>query len=407
MLNIQKIREDFPFLKQNIHGVPVVFLDTSASAQKPNAVINAITDNYVNDYANVHRGVYHLSEKATANYENTRETVKDFIGAQKIEEIIFTKGTTESINLLANSLVDKYFIQGDEIIITEMEHHANIVPWHLISKRKQITIKYIPITENGELDLSVLPELLTEHTKLISFTHCSNVLGTINPAQKIIKNIRKNFPNIAIFIDGAQSVVHQKVNVLDLDCDFFAFSSHKLYGPTGVGVLYAKEKWHELMSPYQGGGDMIKFVTMHETIFADFPYKFEAGTPNIVGVIGLSKAIEYIQNIGLVNISIYEQMLLKYATEKLENIPGLKILGKSMKKAAVIAFTIDGFHASDLGMLLNLSGICVRTGHHCAQPLLQHYNLSSTMRISFGLYNTKNDIDLLINGLYKAIHMLS
>lgn len=407
MLDIQKIRQDFPFLKQTIHGKPVVFLDTGASAQKPNIVIDAVKDSYTNDYANVHRGVYYLSDQATEKYEGTRKIVQHFIGAQKMEEIIFTKGTTESINLVASSLLDLYFNAGDEIIITEMEHHSNIVPWQLMSKHKPLTIKYIPVTDKGELDLSVLPSLLTDKTKLISLTHCSNVLGTINPIKEIIQNIRKTHPEIAIVVDGAQSVVHQKIDVVDLDCDFFAFSSHKLYGTTGVGVLYAKEQWHHLMSPYQGGGDMIKLVTMSETTFADPPYKFEAGTPDIIGVIGLSKAIEYVQSIGVCNIQAHEEMLLHYATEKLKQISGLTILGESAHKAAVITFVIDGFHANDLGTLLDLSGVCVRTGHHCAQPLLQRYHVTSTVRASFGVYNTKEDVDMLVKGLHKAIKMLS
>ena len=407
MLDIQKIRQDFPFLKQTIHGKPVIFLDTVASAQKPNIVIDAVKDSYVNDYANVHRGVYSLSTQATKKYEGTRKIVQNFICAKKVEEIIFTKGTTESINLIANSLLDDYFNINDEIIITEMEHHANIVPWQLMIKHKPITISYIPVTEVGELDLPVLPRLLTDKTKLISLTHCSNVLGTINPVKEIIQRIRKTHPNIIIVVDGAQSIVHQKIDVVDLDCDFFAFSSHKLYGTTGVGVLYAKEKWHRLMSPYQGGGDMIKLVTMRGSTFADSPYKFEAGTPDIVGVIGLSKAIEYVQSIGINNINAHEQMLLEYGTKKLKEIPMLRILGESANKAAVITFVIDGFNAGDLGMLLDLSGVCVRTGHHCAQPLLHRYNVASTVRASFGLYNTREDANMLVSALYKAIKMLS
>lgn len=407
MLDIQKIRQNFPFLKQTIHGNPVVFLDTGSSAQKPNIVIDAVKDSYTNDYANVHRGVYYLSDQSTEKYEGTRKIVQHFIGAQKKEEIIFTKGTTESINLIANSLLDMYFNADDEIIITEMEHHANIVPWQLMSKHKPLTIKYIPVTEKGELDLSILSSLLTDKTKLISLTHCSNVLGTINPVKEIIQSIRKTHSTLAIVIDGAQSVVHQKIDVVDLDCDFFAFSSHKLYGTTGVGVLYAKEKWHQLMSPYQGGGDMIKLVTMSETLFADPPYKFEAGTPNIIGVIGLSKAIEYVESIGIFNIQAHEEMLLHYATEKLKEVHGLTILGESEHKAAVITFVINEFHANDLGTLLDLSGVCVRTGHHCAQPLLQRYHVPSTVRASFGVYNTREDVDALVKGLHKAIKMLS
>ena len=404
MLDIQKIQKDFLFLQQKIHGNPVVFLDTAASAQKPQVVIDAVAESYTNHYANVHRGLYALSEQATEKYENTRKIVQNFIGAKHVEEVIFTKGTTESINLVAHALLASYFTPGDEIIITQMEHHANIVPWQLIAKAKGLILKYIPIKEDGELIIDELPKLITNKTKMLSLTHCSNVLGTINPIQKIVQ-IANNH-HVPVLVDGAQSVVHQSVNVQDLACDFFAFSSHKLYGTTGVGVLYAKKKWHDIMQPYQGGGDMIKTVTMQATTFADAPYKFEAGTPNIVGVIGLGAAIEYLNTLGFSNITHYEQQLLDYSNAALRTIKGLKIIGQSKHKAAVISFIIEGFHANDIGTLLDLSGVCVRTGHHCAQPLLQHFNVSSTVRASFGIYNTTADIDKLITGIEKAINML-
>ena len=404
MLDIQKIQKDFLFLQQKIHGNPVVFLDTAASAQKPGMVIDAVAESYTNHYANVHRGLYALSEQVSEKYENTRKIVQNFIGAKHVEEIIFTKGTTESINLVAHALLANYFTPGDEIIITQMEHHANIVPWQLIAKAKGLILKYIPITENGELIIDELPKLITNKTKMLSLTHCSNVLGTINPIQKIVQ-IANNH-HVPVLVDGAQSVVHQSVNVQDLACDFFAFSSHKLYGTTGVGVLYAKKKWHDIMQPYQGGGDMIKTVTMQETTFADAPYKFEAGTPNIVGVIGLGAAIEYLNQLGFQNIMHHEQQLLGYANAALKTIKGLKIIGQSKHKAAVISFVIEGFHANDIGTLLDLSGVCVRTGHHCAQPLLQHFKVPSTVRASFGIYNTTADIDKLITGIEKAINML-
>ncbi len=406
MFEVEKVKKDFPFLQQKIHGKPVVFLDSGASAQKPACVINAIADSYTNNYANVHRGVYTLSDQATEKYEATRKKVQAFIHATHLEEVIFTKGTTEAINLVAFSLLENYFDEGDEIIITEMEHHANIVPWQLIAKQKKLTLKYIPVTDDGDLDLEKLPELVSSRTKMLALTHCSNVLGTINPVKEIIDQVKAKY-NLAVLIDGAQSIVHQSIDVEALNCDFYVFSSHKLYGPTGVGVLYAKKKWHDVMTPYQGGGDMIKEVSMHETTFADAPYKFEAGTPDIVGVIGLSKAIEYIEKLGLESIQSHEKVLLDYATQRLSQIKGLRIIGQSESKAAIITFIIEGFHANDLGMLLDLSGVCVRTGHHCAQPLLKRFNVASTVRASFGVYNTLEDVDLLVKGLEKAMKMLS
>ncbi|MBK2123696.1 aminotransferase class V-fold PLP-dependent enzyme [Fangia hongkongensis] len=406
MFEVEKVKKDFPFLQQKIHGKPVVFLDSGASAQKPACVINAIADSYTNNYANVHRGVYTLSDQATEKYEATRKKVQAFIHAEHLEEVIFTKGTTEAINLVAFSLLENYFNEGDEIIITEMEHHANIVPWQLIAKQKKLTLKYIPVTDDGDLDLEKLSKLVSDRTKMLALTHCSNVLGTINPVKEIIDQVKAKY-NLAVLIDGAQSVVHQRIDVAALNCDFYVFSSHKLYGPTGVGVLYAKKKWHDVMTPYQGGGDMIKEVSMHEATFADAPYKFEAGTPDIVGVIGLSKAIEYIEKLGFASIQSHEKVLLDYATQRLSQIKGLRIIGQSESKAAIITFIIEGFHANDLGMLLDLSGVCVRTGHHCAQPLLKRFNVPSTVRASFGVYNTLEDIDLLVKGLEKAMKMLS
>ncbi|WP_119343777.1 aminotransferase class V-fold PLP-dependent enzyme [Facilibium subflavum] len=407
MFDIEKIRQDFPFLRQTIHGKPVVFLDTAASAQKPQVVIDAVTESYTNNYANVHRGVYTLSDQATEKYEGARKTVQKFIHATYFEEVIFTKGTTEAINLVAFSLLDTLFQPGDEILLTEMEHHANIVPWQLIAKRKQLTIKYIPVTDEGELMLDKLPSLVTKKTKMLALTHCSNVLGTINPVKAIIQTVKELCPDIAVLVDGAQSVVHQRIDVVELDCDFFVFSAHKLYGTTGTGVLYAKKKWHEMMMPYQGGGDMIKEVSLQETIFADAPYKFEAGTPDIIGVIGLAKAIEYISAIDILSLQNHEQQLLDKATQMLKTIPGLKILGESKHKASVITFIIEGFHANDLGMLLDLSGVCVRTGHHCAQPLMTRFGVKSTVRASFGIYNTLSDADKLVSALNKAIKMLA
>lgn len=406
MLDIQKIRKEFPFLQQKHNDCSIVYLDTAASAQKPLYVINDIKNNYINNYANVHRGIYNLSDKATEKYENTRYIVKKFINANTVKEIIFTKGTTESINLIAYSLLNKYFDKNDEIIITEMEHHSNIIPWQLISKYKSLKIKYTPILNDGNLDINFLLNNINKKTKLIAFTHCSNVLGIINPIKTIIKSIRNINPSIAILIDGAQSVVHQKIDVIDIDCDFFTFSSHKIYGPTGVGVLYVKNQWYSSMTAYQGGGEMIETVNMKNSTFSEPPYKFEAGTPNIVGVISLGKAIEYIENIGMNNIQSYENKLLIYAQESLERIPRLKMIGNKKNKAGIITFTIDQLNSNDLGILLNIFGICVRTGHHCAQLLSDRFKLSSSMRISLGIYNIDKDIDLLIKYLYKAINML-
>ena len=406
MLNQTEIRRDFPFLKQKVHGQPVIFLDSAASAQKPQVVIDTVSEHYAFDYANVHRGVYTLSAKASEKYEQTRKVVQNFIHAENSDEIIFTKGTTESINLVAFSLLQNYFQTGDEIIITEMEHHANIVPWQLIAERKGLKLKYIPINDHGELELDALAKLLNARTKLLAISHCSNVLGTINPIEQIIKSVKAKY-DIAVLVDGAQSAVHQAIDVQRLGCDFFAFSSHKLYGPTGVGILYARKKWHDVMTPYQGGGEMINEVTMAKTTFADAPYKFEAGTPNIVGVIGLGAAIQYIRKIGSDNITRHEQDLLEKATQSLKKIPGVTILGKSQNKAAVISFVVDGFHANDLGTLLDLSGVCVRTGQHCAEPLLRHFKVSSAVRASFALYNNEAEINILIDGLKKAIKMLS
>lgn len=405
MLDEKKIQNDFPFLNQIINGKRVVFLDTAASAQKPILVIQSIKDSYINNYANINRGIYELSERVTEKYEYSRKVVQKYINASEDNEIIFTKSATESINLLAHSLLPSYLHEDDEIIITEMEHHANIVPWHLIKKNKNLILKYIPVDKEGVLDLSILKELITKNTKIISLIHCSNVLGTVNPIKDIIKDIRNSYPDIAIIIDGSQSIVHQKIDVQDLDCDFFVFSSHKLYGPTGVGIIYVKNKWYQNMELYQGGGDMISSVTMEESLFVAPPHKFEAGTPNIVGVIGLSSAIKYIENIGIKNIKEHEKKITQYALAELTKIPGIKIFGRG-KKVGVISFTIKGYHPNDIGTLLNLSGICVRVGQHCAHPLLKKLEVSSLVRVSFGVYNKEEDVDLLIKSLKIAMKML-
>lgn len=404
MLNIEKIRTDFPFLSQTVHGKRIAFLDTGASAQKPQVVIDAIADANTYNYANIHRGVYSLSDIASERYEKVRDQVQTFIHASSRDEIVFTSGTTESINLVAQSLANSYFKQGDEIIISEMEHHANIVPWQLIAERYQLKLGILPINQNDELDLEILPSLINDKTKLIAVTHCSNVLGTVNPIKKIV-DIAHQY-QVLVLVDGAQSVVHQAIDVQDLGCDFFVFSAHKLYGPTGVGVLYGRKQLLDQMSPYQGGGDMIDRVSFSGTTFAKAPYKFEAGTPNIVGVIAFGVALDYIQQYNYQDIQVHENRLIEYATMQLNAIKGLQIIGNSTHKAGVITFTIDGFHANDIGTLLDLNGVCVRTGHHCAQPLLEKFGVSSTVRASFGIYNDKDDVDQLVVGLHKAMKML-
>lgn len=403
-LDVAKIREDFPALKQKIHGKDLVFLDSAASAQKPQCVIDAVTEAYTNNYANIHRGVYSLSDKATDAYEATRQAVAKFMNTSSVNEVIFTKGTTEAINFLASSLSKDYLKSGDEVILTVMEHHANIVPWQMLSEQIGIEIKFVSMNERGELLFDEYEKLITDKTKLISLTHCSNVLGTVNDIKKVVQLAHSK--NIPVLVDGAQSILHQEIDIQDLGCDFFVFSSHKLYGPTGVGVLYIKDEWQERIPPYQGGGDMIKTVTLKGYELADRPHCYEAGTPDIVGVSSLKYAVEYVQGIGLNNISKHEQMLLKYAHEVLSDINGLRILGTAEHKASVVTFVIKGAQASDVGTLLDLFGIAVRTGHHCAQPLLSHMGVSSTVRASFGVYNTMEEIDLLVKGLHKAIKML-
>jgi len=402
--DIERIREDFPALKQKINGKDLVFLDSAASAQKPQCVIDAIAEANTNNYANIHRGVYSLSDKATNAYEATRQTVADFIHAKSSKEIVFTKGTTEAINFIATSLSNAYFKRGDEVILTVMEHHANIVPWQMMAREKGIVLKYVNFDDTGELLYEQYDELISDKTKLISLTHCSNVLGTVNDVKKVIDLARRH--NIPVLLDGAQSIVHQKIDVQDLDCDFYAFSSHKLYGPTGVGVLYMSEKWAKILPPYQGGGDMIKTVTLDGYELADYPNRFEAGTPNIVGVSSLKYAIEYVERIGIDIIAEHEHKLVTYAHSALQELKGLKILGTSINKASVVTFVIDSAHANDVGTLLDVFGIAVRTGHHCAQPLLSHYGVPSTVRASFAMYNTIEEINALVRGLHKTIKML-
>lgn len=403
MLDIQWVKSQFPILQQTMHGKPLCFLDSAASAQKPKCVIDKIKEIYTKGYANVHRGAYQLSDEATNQFEKARRSIAEFIGANE-KQIVLTKGTTESINLVAHSLAEFYFNEGDEIILSVMEHHANIVPWQMIAEKLKLKIRVIPIFEDGSLNLEAYKNLLNEKTKLVSITHVSNVLGTINPLKDIIDLAKKY--NVAVCVDGAQAVLHEKIDVADLGCDFYSFSAHKLYGPTGVGALYVSDQFSQKMSPYQGGGNMISNVTFEKTTYAEFPHNFEAGTPNIADVIATTEAIEFIKDLGLENIKAHEKKLLQYATEKLSQIKGLRIIGTAKEKASMITFVIEGCHANDIGLLLDTHGVAVRTGHHCAQPLLAYYQVPSTVRASFAVYNTIEDVDTLFESLKEVIKLL-
>jgi cysteine desulfurase/selenocysteine lyase len=402
--NIQKLRQDFPILSQKVNGKPLVYLDNGATTQKPQQVIDAISNYYQTQNANIHRGVHQLSIEITIAYENARATVQKHLNAALSHEIIFTSGTTESINLVANSFGKKYIKAGDEIIISEMEHHSNILPWQILCEEKGAVLKVIPINEKGELLIDEYKKLLCDKTKIVAVTHISNTLGTINPVKEIIALAHEK--NIPVLIDGAQAVPHIKVDVQDLDADFYCFSGHKIFGPTGVGILYGKEKWLNEMPPYKVGGGTIKTVSFGKTEYADLPLKFEAGTPHIEGGIGLAAAIDYVNEIGLENIGDYECELLEYATTKLSAVEGLRIIGAAKEKASVISFVIEEVHPLDIGTILDKQGIAVRTGHHCTQPLMEHFDLQGTIRASFVFYNTKEEIDVLVNGIQKAIKML-
>ena len=398
--NIEQIRESFPILSETVHKHKLVYLDNAATTQKPWSVIKKIEEGYTRQNANVHRGVHFLSQMATEAHEDARKTVQNFLGAEHSHEIIFTRGTTESINLVAYSFGETFLKEGDEIIVSEMEHHSNIVPWQLLRTRKGITIKVIPFNEKGELDLETYASLFTERTKLVASTHVSNVLGTINPVKEIISIAHSH--NVPVLIDGAQSVPHISVNVKDLDVDFYVFSGHKIYGPTGMGVLYGKEKWLDAMVPYQGGGEMIAQVSFENTTFNELPYKFEAGTPDFIGSTALAEAIRYVQNIGMDEIAAYETYLLNYATEKLKNLGDIRFFGTSEHKSAVISMQVGDIHHYDMGTLLDKLGIALRTGHHCAQPIMKHFGIEGTLRASFALYNTTEEIDALIAGIERV-----
>lgn len=404
--DVEEIRNDFPILKREVNGKPLVYLDNAATSQKPQVVIDALTHYYTYDNANIHRGLYFLSELATEQYENARLKVKEFINAMSVAEIVFVRGTTEAINLVASTLCRaKYFKEGDEILVSHMEHHANIVPWQLMSDRKKINLKVIPINDAGELDYDAFEKLVNEKTKLVSVVHISNALGSINPIKKIIDFAHSK--KIPVLVDGAQAVPHLKIDVQDLDADFYAFSGHKVFGPTGIGVLYGKTEFLEMMPPYQGGGDMIRTVTFEKTTFDDIPRKFEAGTPNIAGGIGLGAAIDYLNQFDRNELAEYENELLKYATEKLSEVDGLRIIGTAKEKASVISFIIEGIHPYDIGTIIDTDGIAIRTGHHCTQPIMQRFNVPATARASFAFYNTKEEIDKLVASLYKVKRMFS
>ncbi len=406
MFDINKIRNDFPILTRTVNAKPLVYFDNGATAQKPKAVIEAISNYYEHQNSNIHRGVHTLSREITIAYEEARNVIQKHVNAKLPSEIIFTKGTTESINLVAHCFGNLAIVEGDEIITTQMEHHSNIVPWQLLCEEKKAVLKYIPINQAGELILEELPKLITSKTKLVALTHISNTLGTINPIADIIKTVR-SLSKAAVLIDGAQAVPHLKPNVQELDCDFYAFSGHKLFGPTGVGILYAKEEWLQKFGPYQTGGGTIKTVTLQKTEFADSPLKFEAGTPHIEGGIGLAAAINYVADIGFENIQKHEEELLHYATKKLLEIDGLVIYGNAKHKTSVISFNVGAIHPFDIGTLLDKYGIAIRSGHHCTQPLWQFYDIPGTIRASFAFYNTIEEIDLFIDALKKSIRLLS
>jgi len=401
--DVNRIREDFPILKTYVHGKPLVYLDNAATTQKPDFVIDRINKYYSTMNSNIHRGVHALSGVATEAFETARINVKHFINALGKNEIIFTRGTTESINLVASSYGRTYIKEGDEIIISHMEHHSNIVPWQMLCKEKNAKLKVIPINDNGELIYEEFEKLVNERTKFISVVYVSNSLGTVNDVKRIIDYAHKF--KIPVLIDGAQAVNHIKVDVQELDCDFLAFSGHKIYGPTGIGILYGKVDLLEAMPPYMGGGDMISKVTFEETTYNELPHKFEAGTPDIAGVIGLGAAIDYVKNIGIENIRNHETELLNYAAEQVAGIPGLRIIGNAKDKTSVLSFVLENIHPHDIGTFLDFEGVAIRTGHHCTQPLMQRFKIPATSRASFGMYNTKDEIEVLVKGLKKIIEV--
>lgn len=403
MYDIQKIRTDFPILSRKVYGHPLVYLDNGATTQKPRMVVDAIAEEYYSVNANVHRGVHFLSQQATELHEASRQTVRTFINARSTNEIVFTRGTTESINLLASCFGEEFMQRGDEVIISVMEHHSNIVPWQLLAAKKGIAIKVVPMNDKGELLQEEYKNLFSERTKIVSLAHVSNVLGTINPVKEMIAFAHEQ--GVPVLIDGAQSVPHMPVDVQELDADFFVFSGHKVYGPTGVGVLYGKEEWLDRLPPYQGGGEMIQSVSFEKTTFNELPFKFEAGTPDYIGTTGLARALDYVSLIGMEQIAAYEHELTLYGMQRLKEVPGMRIFGEAEEKGSVISFLVGDIHHFDMGTLLDRLGIAVRTGHHCAQPLMQRLGIEGTVRASFGLYNTREEIDALVASIERVCRM--
>lgn len=398
--DVQKVREDFPILKTTVHGKPLIYLDNAATSQKPQAVIDATARYYSADNSNIHRGVHLLSQRATTEYEDARLKVQNFINAANSQEVIFVRGTTEAINLVVNTYGRANVRSGDEILITTMEHHSNIVPWQILCEEKGAKLQVVPINDEGDLILEEFDKLLNSRTKFVSLAHVSNALGTINPVRQIIE--KAHGLGIPVLLDGAQAAPHTKIDVQELDCDFYAFSGHKLFGPTGIGVLYGKSQLLDAMPPYQGGGDMIATVTFEKTTYNTLPYKFEAGTPNIAGTIALGTAIDYVNQIGLDNIANYEHELLAYGTEALSQVPGLRLIGTAKEKASVFSFVLEGIHPHDVGTILDREGIAIRTGHHCTMPLMSRLGIPATSRASLAFYNTKDEIDALVAGIYKV-----
>lgn len=403
MIDVNKIRRDFPILSTQVYNKPLIYLDNGATTQKPQVVLDCLMDGYKRHNANVHRGVHFLSQDATDLHEGARKRVQRFLNAESSDEIIFTRGTTESINLVASSFGDAFLHDGDEVIVSAMEHHSNIVPWQLLQRRHNIVLKVIPMNERQELDLEQYKALFSDKTKLVSVTHVSNVLGTVNPVKEMVQIAHSH--NVPVLVDGAQSTPHIRVDVQDLDADFLVFSGHKVYGPTGVGVLYGKRKWLEMMPPYQGGGEMIQTVSFEKTTFNELPYKFEAGTPDFISTVALAAALDYVDGIGLDVIADYENQLLEYATEQFQQIPGMHIYGNARHKSAVLSFLVEGIHHYDMGLLLDKLGIAVRTGHHCAQPLMQALGIEGTVRASFSFYNTMEEVDQLVAGIRRVCQM--
>ena len=401
--DVNAIRKDFPILSTTVYDRPLVYLDNAATTQKPLCVLDAMRHEYLNANANVHRGVHYLSQQATELHEAARETVRRFINAGKTEEVIFTRGTTESINLVASSFCEEFMKEGDEIIVSVMEHHSNIVPWQLQAARRGVAVRVIPMNDEGELDMEAYAGMFTERTKIVSVAHVSNVLGTVNPVREMIRIAHSH--GVPVLIDGAQSTPHFKVDVQELDCDFFAFSGHKIYGPTGIGVLYGKEEWLDRMPPYQGGGEMIESVTFEKTVFQSLPFKFEAGTPDYIATHGLAVALDYVNDIGLENISSHERELTSYCMEQMRSIDGIALFGTSEHKDAVVSFLVGDIPHLDMGTLLDRLGIAVRTGHHCAQPVMQRYGIQGAVRASFAMYNTKEEIDALVEGVRRVSRM--